>query len=593
MIWTALLPLALAATPDFDKRDAPKPRAVAPAHLQPLSGPLYRQLSQPERRRSERPQLVLELADPAAAGALASIPGVEIELQIDDLVQLRAGWDTLETLAQLPGVTRVREPRRAHAKEVVSEGLDDLFAQDWSALGLTGAGVKIAIVDVGFDGYSSLLGSELPSSVETHLVGDWRGSEHGTNVAQIIHDIAPDAELALYSFDTDVEFLAAVYEIVGSDAHLVNASIGFDNQWHADGTSLWSQGVDLVHDAGIAWFNAAGNESDNYWVGTLTDDDNDGWLELDGDELFVVETDWTSNAEVDVSFRWDDPFGASSNDLDLYLDWIDYEDGDEPCASSEDPQDGDDDPYEYAWCNLHTDDLTAYASVYVYDGVGEGKTGWLYSYWELPEANRSYSQNLTLPGDAVGGIAVAAVDWEYDEIADYSSRGPTDDGRDKPDVAAPTLVSTTNGWFDGTSAATPHATGAAALALEASLLSMDPEELRDWLSQQVVDLGDPGYDYTYGWGYLRLDEPPEAGGGGDTGDTGLDTDGLSDAGGSDTDPAGDDTDVALDEGPPGKVSEPICACTTGATGSGAALMLATLAGLVLGRRRRRDVDVTL
>ena len=573
-LWFTLVPIALAGPPDLSKRDAPpRARLAIPATLQSMSGTLFRQLSQPERRGNDRPQLVLELSHPGAAEALAALPGVTVELQVDRLLQVRTDWHTLEALAQHPGVLRVREPRRAAPKEVYSEGLDDLFGPDWSDLGLTGAGVKIAVLDVGFEGYAALLGSELPTTVETHMVSDWADSDHGTDVAQVIHDIAPDAELVLYSFDTDVEFLSAVEHIISSDAHLVNASVGFDNQWHANGTSAWSQAVDLVHAAGITWINAAGNEADCYWVGTLTDEDDDGWLELDGDELFVVESDWTQDAEVDVSLRWDDAFGRSSNDLDLFIDRIDFEVGDEHCDSGEDAQDGDDDPYERAWCDLGGGAEYAYASVYLYDGVGVGKTGWLYSYESLPEENRTYHQSLTLPADAAGGIAVAAVDWEIDQIVYYSSRGPTDDGRDKPDVAAPTFVSTTNGRFTGTSAAAPHVTGAAALALEATLLSMDPEAIRDWLGSQTLDLGDPGFDYTYGHGYLRLVALP--GEGDDTGDTGdRDSDVL-------------DTDDDIDTPPPGESSESKCGCATNTTGWSAALLLMALASLVRGRRRPR------
>ena len=567
---------ALLSPPAAARTRAPV-RAERPVELAKLEGALARAVLDPTWRAGERPQLVAELRGAGDAASLAA-RGADIEQVVTlpdgrTLIQLRAGWSELETLAAAPGLTRLRYPRRPHPKEVTSEGVAAIFTQDWSALGLTGAGVTIAVLDVGFQGYEALLGSELPEAVEAQLQGGWRDSAHGTDVAQILHDIAPDAELLLYSFDTDVEFLAAAQQIAASRAHIVNASVGFDNVWHADGSSPWSQAVDLVHDAGIAWFAAAGNESDNYWVGTLADEDGDGWLEFDGSELLLVETDWTDRAEVSVSLRWDEPFGAAGSDLDLYLDATDYTPGDEPCGYSEEQQDGDDDPYEYAWCALDDGAKYAYASVFVYDGVGAGRTGWIYSDYRVPEESRTYTQTLTLPADAAGGIAVAAYDLRYDDIADYSSRGPTDDGRDKPDLTGPTEVSTTNGTFDGTSAATPHAAGAAALALQASLFTMGPEDLRSWLSSQVTDLGTPGFDYTFGYGYLQLDEPPEP----IVADTGADTDPPEDA--------PPDADPILDEGPPRIPGEASCSCTTGATGPGAAWLLLTLLGL-LGRRTR-------
>ena len=56
-----------------------------------------------------------------------------------------------------------------------------------------------------------------------------------------------------------------------------------------------------------------------------------------------------------------------------------------------------------------------------------------------PTAQVTASSSPT-PGDAVGAFSVGAFDATTLLHESYSSEGPTDDGRLKPDIAAPTNV---------------------------------------------------------------------------------------------------------------------------------------------------------
>lgn len=99
----------------------------------------------------------------------------------------------------------------------------------------------------------------------------------------------------------------------------------------------------------------------------------------------------------------------------------------------------------------------------------------------------------------------------------FSSWGPCDDGRIKPDVVANGVtvyssVGTSNtayDTYDGTSMATPSAAGASALlaqlyAREFSGQMIRASTLKALLIQTADDVGNPGPDYKFGWGLINV-----------------------------------------------------------------------------------------
>ena len=106
------------------------------------------------------------------------------------------------------------------------------------------------------------------------------------------------------------------------------------------------------------------------------------------------------------------------------------------------------------------------------------------------------------PGCAKQVITIGATN-DSDQVTSFSSRGPTSDGRIKPDLcfpgasivacrAAGTSMGTPVDSFytsaSGTSMATPHATGASALLLQANP-NLVPQQIKDVLMNTAKDLG--------------------------------------------------------------------------------------------------------
>lgn len=118
----------------------------------------------------------------------------------------------------------------------------------------------------------------------------------------------------------------------------------------------------------------------------------------------------------------------------------------------------------------------------------------------------TYDTWLRCPGMARLPITVGASD-DADAMADFSSRGPTPDGRAKPDVVAPgvdivsarastgndmdgdaPVIDPTHVQASGTSMATPHVAGVAALMLQANA-ALTHQDIKDILMATAIDIG--------------------------------------------------------------------------------------------------------
>jgi len=137
-------------------------------------------------------------------------------------------------------------------------------------------------------------------------------------------------------------------------------------------------------------------------------------------------------------------------------------------------------------------------------------------------AGGAHPGTVNYPGDSEKAITVGSVNDEHNREI-YSSRGPTGDLRIKPDVMAPggniesAQAGSGDGYvsYSGTSMATPHVAGVAALMLQANP-NVAPTEATDYVKQILRETSDHkvpldvdcGELYTpnncYGWGTVEL-----------------------------------------------------------------------------------------
>ena len=142
--------------------------------------------------------------------------GAQIIKRAKNVIKAKVPIDMLTAVADnVEGVSFMKTPDKLIPVAVTSEGVGLTGADTYHNAGYIGSGVKVAVFDVGYIGLSNAISNnELPNNVvkvdctvqpcNSNNPSIENTSNHGTAVAEIIHDMAPGATLYLIKVSDDL-----------------------------------------------------------------------------------------------------------------------------------------------------------------------------------------------------------------------------------------------------------------------------------------------------------------------------------------------------------------------------------------------------
>ena len=467
-----------------------------------------------------------------------NVQGVVAFLEANGASNIAAGEDYIEafvpvllvgTISEQPGVVRIRLIQPPDSPQTQSQiagnGPEVHGSAAWNQAGYTGKGIKVGVIDVGFGNFASVMGTEVPANVLVRCYGsfgehsanlaDCGSNTHGTVVAESVMDIAPEATLYISDPRSRSELKDAVDWMISEGISVINHSVLWSFDGPGDGYSPLSisplNTIDTAVAAGIVWVNAAGNQALGTWFKrgpfdytTVNSDGQDvRFIRFSGSEFKNTESFIGGLLEL----RWEDSWGGANTDLDFFAL---VRGTDDIALQSTDTQSGGagHDPLEQIRGFSTFDILVAHYGGPEPDWIQI--LGWGPSRLTLSTPDTGSVIN---PAESAnpGMLAVGAAPWHnLNSLESYSSRGPTPDGRVKPDVIAADCGETaaSPNPFCGTSQAAPHVAGMVALVRQ-RFPSYSPAQVVSYLKDNAEQrVGGPDPNNAWGHGLLVLPSIP-------------------------------------------------------------------------------------
>jgi len=415
---------------------------------------------------------------------------------------------------------------------------------------LSGDGIKVGVLS---DSYNTILSATVnpntntasqdinngdlpPAGVSVLQDAPYRRSDEGRAMFQIIHDLAPNAELVFRTgFNTPGDMAQGIGELFNAGCNVIVDDVTFISEpFLKDG--VIAQAVNTAVNAGAAYFSAAGNFANKSYENVFHAVPAPGGLpgkahNFGNGDVFQNVTLTPGNYT--IVLQWVDNIYSlgqpgTANDLDFYL--TPNTNGTALFGFNRNNTNGD--PIEFVPFIVTATTNTNILIINSTPGIDPARFKFIVFKGDIT-FNEYASGTATLVGqaNAAGAIAVGAA--RYDKASPYSgplvmesfssSGGTLVEGtvRSKPELTGPDGVNTTvrmgidydhNNYsnFFGTSAAAPHVAAVAALIMEGRKKylnqgSTPPSTIRSILQSTAVDMGTPGFDYSSGYGFVNAD----------------------------------------------------------------------------------------
>ncbi|MBD3338820.1 MAG: S8 family serine peptidase [Candidatus Lokiarchaeota archaeon] len=351
--------------------------------------------------------------------------------------------------------------------------IQELNLAQYHNRGFRGQNLTIAVLDNGFMGIKRSIGRYLPPDTE---VIDGSGNPqqqttHGTKLAELIYTLATGEKtykatttgprLLLFNTNGWTNFTEAIEEVIKRKVDIVLYSQIWEYGGNMNGSGFINQEVNKALNAGILWINASGNNHlSTYHADIKITNTQEVSLPFKNKYVrFKVQEDYTP---CKIVLSWNDFANTknyqTSQNLDLYLE---NESG-EILSSSELIQDGL--PHkDYRYYSAHAREIiksvlkkgTYHLRVVAKSNNFNSLSALRITIdgYKVEMIDRTLDQTLLIPADNPGVLTIGAMD------VNYSGRGLTSNGINKPELITPSTIKFEDGQeFQGTSSAAAIAT---------------------------------------------------------------------------------------------------------------------------------------